>query len=119
MKTIMLINAVHPEEYRIAFIKDGMLDGFQVETAAAEQKVGNIYKGVIEKVESRLQACFVDFGVEKNGFLSIGDVHPEYYKVDLVGSGGMGRRRSRRFSRKARKCSSRSRRRARAARARA
>ncbi|MBN1102677.1 MAG: Rne/Rng family ribonuclease [Deltaproteobacteria bacterium] len=86
MKTIMLINAVHPEEYRIAFIKDGMLDGFQVETAAAEQKVGNIYKGVIEKVESRLQACFVDFGVEKNGFLSIGDVHPEYYKVDLAGS---------------------------------
>jgi ribonuclease E len=87
MNTIMLINAAHPEEYRIAFIKGGMLDGFQVETSTAEQKVGNIYKGVVEKVEPRLQACFVNFGVDKNGFLSITDVHPEYYQVDIPPSG--------------------------------
>ncbi|RJR29065.1 MAG: Rne/Rng family ribonuclease [Desulfobacteraceae bacterium] len=87
MNTIMLINAAHPEEYRIAFIKGGMLDGFQVETSTAEQKVGNIYKGVIEKVEPRLQACFVNYGVDKNGFLSITDVHPEYYQVDIPPSG--------------------------------
>ncbi|PKN65272.1 MAG: ribonuclease [Deltaproteobacteria bacterium HGW-Deltaproteobacteria-15] len=87
MNTIMLINAAHPEEYRIAFIKGGMLDGFQVETSTAEQKVGNIYKGMVEKVEPRLQACFVNYGVDKNGFLSITDVHPEYYKVDIPPSG--------------------------------
>ena len=87
MNTIMLINAVHSEEYRIAFIKDGMLDGFQVETAAAEQKVGNIYKAVVEKIEPRLQACFVNFGTEKNGFLSITDVHPEYYVADVQPAG--------------------------------
>lgn len=79
MKTKMLINAVDPEEYRVAFIKDGMLDGFQIETSTAEQKVGNVYKAVIEKIEPKLQACFVNYGSDKNGFLAIADVHPEYY----------------------------------------
>jgi ribonuclease E len=87
MTTMMLINAVHAEEYRLAFVKDGRLDGFQVETSTAEQKVGNIYKGTVEKIESRLQACFVNFGTEKNGFLSINDVHPEYYVADISTSG--------------------------------
>lgn len=81
MKTKMLINAVEPEEYRVAFIKDGMLDGFQIETSTAEQIKGNIYKGLVERIEPKLQAAFVNFGSEKNGFLSAGDVHPEYYQA--------------------------------------
>lgn len=79
MTTKMLINAVDPEEFRVAFTKDGMLDGFHIETTMAEQRVGNIYKGVVERAEPSLQACFVNFGVEKNGFLPIGDIHPEYF----------------------------------------
>ncbi len=75
----MLINAVEAEEYRIAVIKDGLLDGYYIETATAEQKTGNIYKGVVERIEPSLQACFVDFGGDKNGFLSASDIHPEYY----------------------------------------
>jgi len=75
----MLINAVEAEEYRIAVIKDGLLDGYYIETTSAEQKTGNIYKGVVERIEPSLQACFVDYGGDKNGFLSKGDVHPEYY----------------------------------------
>jgi ribonuclease E len=90
MKTMMLINAVDPEEYRVAFIKDGMLDGFQIETSTAEQKAGNIYKAIVEKVEPRLQACFVDFGTEKNGFLPAADIHPEYHLVDSPTSGDHG-----------------------------
>jgi ribonuclease E len=81
MKTKMLINAVDPEEYRVAFIKDGLLDGFQIETSTVEQRVGNLYKGVVERIEPRLQACFVNFGSERNGFLSAGDIHPEYYQT--------------------------------------
>ena len=83
MKTKMLINAVDPEEYRVAFIKDGVLDGFQIETSTVEQKVGNIYKGVVERIDPRLQACFVNYGSAKNGFLSAGDIHPEYYRQDV------------------------------------
>ena len=79
MKSKMLINAVEAEEFRIAVIKDGRLDGFHIETTATEQKTGNIYKGVVERIEPSLQACFVNFGSDKNGFLSVTDIHPEYY----------------------------------------
>jgi len=75
----MLINAVESEEFRIAVIKEGLLDGYYIETASTEQKTGNIYKGVVERIEPSLQACFVDYGGDKNGFLSGGDIHPEYY----------------------------------------
>ena len=80
MTTKMLINAVEPEEYRVASIKDGMLDGFHIETSIAEQKKGNIYKGVVQRIEPRLQACFVNFGSDKNGFLPADEIHPEYYQ---------------------------------------
>jgi ribonuclease E len=75
----MLINAVEAEEYRVAMIKDGRLDDFYIEIASAEQKIGNIYKGVVAHIESTLQACFVNFGADKNGFLPADEIHPEYY----------------------------------------
>lgn len=79
MKKIMLINAVESEEHRIAFISGNMLEGFHIDIATAEQKEGNIYKGVVERIEPSLQACFVNFGFEKNGFLPMDSIHPEYY----------------------------------------
>jgi ribonuclease E len=81
MTTKMLINALEPEEYRVAFIKDGMLDEFHIETSTAEQIRGNIYKGIVERIEPRLQACFVNFGSEKNGLLPADEIHPEYYQT--------------------------------------
>ena len=82
MSVKMLINAVDEEEYRVAMIKDGLLEGFHVETTSAEQKVGNIYKGIVEHIQPSLQACFVNFGEDKNGFLQISDIHPEYFSRD-------------------------------------
>ena len=79
MTTKMLINAVEAEEYRVAIIKDGLLDGFYIESNTAEQITGNIYKGIVERIEPSLQACFVNFGSDKNGFLQAREIHPEYY----------------------------------------
>ncbi len=79
MTTRMLINAVESEEYRIAIVEDGKLDGFFIDMSTAEQKIGNIYKGVVERVAPSLQACFVDIGTEKNGFIQASEIHPEYY----------------------------------------
>jgi len=79
MSARMLINAVDEEEYRVAMIKDGLLDGFYIETTTAEEKVGNIYKGIVRQIEPSLQACFVDYGGDKNGFLQASEIHPEYY----------------------------------------
>jgi len=86
MTTRMLINALESEEYRVAIVKDGKLDGFFIETSTAEQKIGNIYKGVVERVESSLQACFVDIGTNKNGFLQASEIHPEYYLTPVDSS---------------------------------
>ncbi len=84
MTSKMLINAIDEEEYRVAMIKDGLLDGFYIETTTAEEKIGNIYKGVVQQVEPSLQACFVDFGSDKNGFLQASEIHPEYYQSTSV-----------------------------------
>jgi ribonuclease E len=79
MKTRMLINAVEAEEYRVAVVQDGVLEGFHIETSTAWQRIGNIYKGVVEKIQPSLQACFVDYGADRNGFLQASEIHPEYY----------------------------------------
>ena len=84
MTTKILINAVEAEEYRVAIIKEGLLDGFYIQTSTAEEKTRNIYKGVVERIQPSLQACFVNFGSNKNGFLQASEVHPEYYSESKV-----------------------------------
>ena len=75
----MLINFVPGEECRIAIINNGKLEELFTERASATSHVGNIYKGKITNVEPSIQAAFVDFGLERNGFLHISDVHPQYF----------------------------------------
>ncbi len=75
----MLINASHPEENRVAIVVDGILSELDIEIAGHEQSKGNIYKAVVVRVETGLQAAFVDYGEEKLGFLQIGEVHSKLY----------------------------------------
>lgn len=82
-KIKLLINAEEPEECRIALIEDGKIESFHVATVVKQRK-SNIYKGRITAVEPNLQAVFVDIGLEKNGFLPFGEIHPEYYSGDTA-----------------------------------
>lgn len=75
----MLINYVPGEECRIAINEDGRLEELYHERASVESHVGNIYKGRITNVEPAIQAAFVDFGAERNGFLHITDLHPKFF----------------------------------------
>ncbi|MEM1446567.1 MAG: Rne/Rng family ribonuclease [Planctomycetota bacterium] len=75
----MLINYVPGEESRIAIVEDGKLEEFYHERAANVSHVGGIYQGVVTNVEPAIQAAFVDFGLEQNGFLHVTDVHPRYF----------------------------------------
>ncbi|MBU4262112.1 MAG: Rne/Rng family ribonuclease [Proteobacteria bacterium] len=79
----LLINSEEPEEARIALLENGKLSSFHVETVSSAQTKGNIYKGIITAIEPNLQAVFVDMGIERNGFLPFGDIHPEYYCKDV------------------------------------
>ncbi len=75
----MLINYVRGEECRIAVVDNGKLEELFCERESSESHVGNVYKGRIMNVEPSIQAAFIDFGFEKNGFLHISDVHPQYF----------------------------------------
>jgi ribonuclease E len=79
MKKEMFINAVHPEQKRMAIVDDGKLIDFNIQMAIKEPITGNIYKGIVQKVERGLQAAFVHYGGRKDGFLPLRDVSPEYF----------------------------------------
>lgn len=77
----MLIDAVHPEETRVALVSDGRVDDFDFETTGKEQLRGNIYLAKVTRVEPSLQACFVEYGGNRHGFLAFNEIHPDYYQL--------------------------------------
>lgn len=80
MEQRMLINAVHPEECRIAIIEGSTLAELEIESHVGKKAKGNIYRGRISRIEPSLQAAFVDIGTNRNGFLQINDVHPACFR---------------------------------------
>jgi ribonuclease E len=76
----MLINVMHPEEARVAIVHDGRLMELNIEITGKEQTKGNIYKGIVVRVEPGLQAAFVDIGRAKPGFLQMGELHPDFWQ---------------------------------------
>jgi len=70
----MLINATDTEEIRVAILNDGVLSGFDIEFMHNEKIKGNIYKARVIRVDTSLQAAFVHYGGQKNGFLPIGEL---------------------------------------------
>ncbi len=75
----MMINVSAGTECRIAIMHDNRLEEFFIERDSTQSHVGNIYKGRVTNVEPSIQAAFIDFGLEKNGFLHISDVQPQYF----------------------------------------
>ncbi len=78
----MLINATQPEELRVAIADGQSLIDLDIEVPAQEQKKSNIYKGRITRVEPSLDACFVEFGSERHGFLSMKEIAREYFSEE-------------------------------------
>ena len=81
MKRI-LINATQPEELRLAIVDGQRLLDLDIESQAREQRKGNVYKARITRIEPSLEACFVDYGEERQGFLSLREISPEYFNKD-------------------------------------
>ena len=92
----MLINFTEGEECRIAIVENGRLEELYMERASTGSRVGNIYKGRVTNVEPSIQAAFVDFGLDKNGFLHISDVQPTYFRNGHGESEDVGRKTGRR-----------------------
>src|SRR5471032_2683229 len=81
----MLFNATQQEELRVAIVDGQKLIDIDIETAGREQRKGNIYKGVITRIEPSLEACFVNYGEDRHGFLPFKEVARQYFKegVDM------------------------------------
>ena len=78
----MLINATDPEEIRVATLVDGVLSDYDIEFVHNEKIKGNIYKAKVVRADTSLQAAFIHYGGQKNGFLPIGELPRDMVSPD-------------------------------------
>ena len=81
MSKKIYIDTTHSTETRIAVTEDGKLDDFEIESNKKNSVKGDVYLAKITRVEPSLQAAFVDFGANRNGFLPLTEIHPDYFKI--------------------------------------
>ncbi|HSE73587.1 MAG TPA: Rne/Rng family ribonuclease [Dongiaceae bacterium] len=84
MAKVMLIDATHPEETRVAVVDGKKLEEFDVEVASRRPLKGNIYLAKVTRVEPSLQAAFVEYGGNRHGFLAFSEIHPDYYRIPVA-----------------------------------
>ncbi|MDR1027530.1 MAG: ribonuclease E/G [Rickettsiales bacterium] len=81
MKNIY-IDAAHQEETRVVVTDGQRVSDFDIETTTKPQIKGNVYLAKVIRIEPSLQAAFVEYGSDRNGFLPFSEIHPDYYQVD-------------------------------------
>ncbi|MDH0380324.1 Rne/Rng family ribonuclease [Comamonas aquatica] len=82
----MLINATQSEERRLAIVDGQKLLDYEIEIEGREQRKGNIYKAVVTRVEPSLEACFVDYGEDRHGFLPFKEISKQYFAEGVAPS---------------------------------
>ncbi|HEY1836822.1 MAG TPA: ribonuclease E/G [Rhizomicrobium sp.] len=80
----MLIDASHPEETRVVVLDGQKVEEFDFEAASKRPLKGNIYLAKVTRVEPSLQAAFVEYGGNRQGFLAFGEIHPDYYQIPVA-----------------------------------
>ena len=84
MTNQILIDAAHQEEVRVAVTKNNRLEEYDFEFDSRRPIRGNIYLAKVTRVEPSLQAAFVDYGGNRNGFLPFAEIHPDYYQIPVA-----------------------------------
>ncbi|MBS0471490.1 MAG: Rne/Rng family ribonuclease [Proteobacteria bacterium] len=80
----MLIDASHPEETRVVVLDGNKVEEFDFEAASKRPLKGNIYLAKVTRVEPSLQAAFVEYGGNRQGFLAFSEIHPDYYQIPMA-----------------------------------
>src|SRR6478736_5996804 len=80
----MLIDANHPEETRVVILDGSKVEEFDFEAASKRPLKGNIYLAKVTRVEPSLQAAFVEYGGNRQGFLAFSEIHPDYYQIPVA-----------------------------------
>ena len=84
MSQKIIIDGSRENQTQIALLSDNNLEDFEFESNSRKNLKGNIYLGKVSRIEASLQAAFVDFGSEKNGFLAFGEIHPNYFQIPVA-----------------------------------
>lgn len=85
----MLFNATQAEELRVAIVDGQKLLDLDIESSAKEQRKSNVYKGIITRIEPSLEACFIDYGAERHGFLPFKEVAKQYFAPGSTSRSGI------------------------------
>src|ERR1700756_3937367 len=84
MANKMIIDASHPEETRVVVLRGNRVEEFDFESATKRPLKGNIYLAKVTRVEPSLQAAFVEYGGNRQGFLAFSEIHPDYYQIPVA-----------------------------------
>src|SRR5215469_8314829 len=84
MSKRMLIDSSHPEETRVVVLDGQKVEEFDFEAASKRPLKGNIYLAKVTRVEPSLQAAFVEYGGNRQGFLAFSEIHPDYYQIPVA-----------------------------------
>ena len=79
----ILIDARQTEETRVVLLSGTRVDDFDYETEHRKQLKGNVYLARVTRVEPSLQAAFVEYGGNRQGFLAFSEIHPDYYRIPI------------------------------------
>ena len=84
MSKKLLIDGSRENQTQIALLIDEHLEDYEFESTSKKNLKGNIYLGKVSRIEASLQAAFIDIGLEKNGFLAFGEIHPNYFQIPVA-----------------------------------
>ena len=79
----LLIDARQSEETRVVLLSGTRIEDFDYETDNRKQLKGNVYLARVTRVEPSLQAAFVEYGGNRQGFLAFSEIHPDYYRIPI------------------------------------
>ena len=83
MNKKLLIDAHQPEETRVVLLNGNKIEEFDYENTSFKQLKGNVYLARVTRVEPSLQAAFVEYGGNRQGFLAFSEIHPDYYRIPI------------------------------------
>ena len=83
MSKKLLIDARQDDETRVVLVNNNKIEDFDHETSHRKQLKGNIYLARVTRVEPSLQAAFVEYGGNRQGFLAFSEIHPDYYRIPV------------------------------------
>ncbi|MCG8622159.1 MAG: ribonuclease E/G, partial [Proteobacteria bacterium] len=83
MSKKLLIDARLADETRIVILNQDTIEDVDYESSHRKLTKGNIYLTKVTRVEPSLQACFVEYGGNRQGFLAFNEIHPDYYRIPV------------------------------------